>query len=59
MIEIEAIQLKGGWFVVPKGACGSMGFHPVPWEITYIKGARSEADALRRARQPGAVRWVK
>jgi hypothetical protein len=59
MIEIEAVRLKSGWFVHPKGACGTMGWHPVPWEITYIKGARNEQDALHRARQAGVVRWLK
>jgi hypothetical protein len=58
MIEIEEIQLRSGkWYVHPKGALGTCGFHPVPWEITHIPRARSEQDALRRA--PHEVRWLK
>ena len=50
---IEAIKLPGGWFVVPKGALGTVGFYPVPWELTKIRYARSESDAIERAFRPG------
>jgi len=58
-MELEAVRLKGGWFVRPLGQLGSMGWHPVPWEMTYIKGARSASDAVARAKRPGKVDWYK
>ena len=58
-MELEAVRLKGGWFVRPSGQLGTMGGHPVPWEMTYIKGARSASDAIARAKRPGKVDWYK
>lgn len=58
-MELEAVQLTTGWYVRPKGELGSIGWHPVTWELTYIKGARSADDAIRRAKRVGAVRWYK
>jgi hypothetical protein len=58
-MELEAIRLKSGWFVIPLGQVGMMGWHPVPWEMTYIKRARSASDAVAMAKRPGAVRWYK
>ena len=58
-MELEAVRLKGGWFVRPSGQLGTMGGHPVLWEMTYIKGARSETDAIARAKRPGVVDWYK
>jgi hypothetical protein len=58
-MELEAIRLRSGWWVLPKGQLGMMGWVPVPWEIAYIKGARSASDAVARAKRPGAVRWYK
>ena len=58
-MELEAVLLTTGWYVRPAGSCGSVGWEPVPWELTYIKGARSASDAVARAKRPGVVRWYK
>ena len=58
-MELEAVRLNGGWWVLPKGQLGTMGGHPVLWELAYIKGARSESDAITRAKRPCVVGWYK
>lgn len=58
-MELEAVLLTTGWYVRPAGSCGSVGWEPVPWELAYIKGARSASDAVARAKRHGVVRWYK
>jgi hypothetical protein len=55
-IELEAVKLFESWYVRPKGALGSCGFYPRPWEITYIPKANGANDAIRRAHK--YARWL-
>jgi hypothetical protein len=55
-IELEAVKLFESWYVRPKGALGSCGFYPRPWEITYIPKANGANDAIRKAHK--YARWL-
>jgi hypothetical protein len=55
-IEVEAVKLSSGWYVRPKGALGTCGWYPHPWEITYIPKAQGANDAVRKAHK--YARWL-
>lgn len=47
--EMEATELRNGqWAVRPKGALGTHGFHPYPYEVIYVT-ASSGGEALHKA----------
>jgi hypothetical protein len=49
MYEMEATQLRSGWWVVrPKGQLGTIGWHPYPWTAIFVRAA-TEQEALRKA----------
>lgn len=47
--KLEAVCLRGQWYVRPAGTLGTCGFHPVPWELHWVGKARDANDAVRRA----------
>lgn len=49
--KLEAVRLRGGWYVRPAGALGSCGFSPVAWELYWVDKARNGNDAIRKVRR--------
>ena len=48
----------GGYTVLPKDACGTVGWWPAPWEAVHVN-ARSEAAALlAAARHPRLQKYL-
>lgn len=51
--NLEALCLKGRWYVRPAGTLGTCGFFPVPWELMFIPRARNANDAITKALKGG------
>ena len=49
-LELEATRLSKSWAIRPAGAVGTMGWHPVAWEVVYVSG-NSAADAISKAKK--------
>lgn len=49
-MKYEATRLRDSWCVRPEGACGTIGWHPEPWEAIFVS-ARDANEALRKAKR--------
>ena len=48
-MELEATELRNGqWAVRPAGQLGTMGWHPYPWTVVYVR-APNAGEAVRKA----------
>lgn len=48
-MTLEATQLRNCWAVRPAGQLGTMGWHPHPWTVVYVKAASSDEAVLKAA----------
>ena len=41
-IELEVLQLRsGGYWAKPADSCGNVGWHPIPWTMTWGRTKRA------------------
>ncbi len=50
-IQLEAIELKGRWFVKPAGQMGTCGFYPTAWSLFAATRCRTAEQAIAQCRR--------
>lgn len=50
-IQLEAIELKGRWFVKPVGQMGTCGFYPTAWSLFAATRCRTAEQAIAQCRR--------